>query len=99
MYAPIEYENELMNWFSKHLIEVFIAVIFAFMAWEARLLIDLSREVAVMKTDVAHINRAVNNVGAEEQTLRQMVVEIGSNVKVQAARIGALTDTVNRNHP
>lgn len=99
MYKPIDYENKLMNWFSRHLIEVLIAAIFAFMAWEATLLIDLSREVAVMKKDVAHINAAVNNVGKEEKSLRQLVVDIGNSQGIQAAKLESLVERVGRLHP
>ena len=82
MHTPNIYENEKLNWLSKHAMEVLIAVTLSFMAWEAMLLLDVKDRIIVLETDVSHINKSVNNVGENEKTIRQLVVDLGKTVGV-----------------
>ena len=82
MHIPNEYENETLNWLSKHAMEVLIGMTLAFMAWEALLLLEVKDRLTVVETNISHINKSVNNVGKNEKTIRQLVVEVRSDVEV-----------------
>ena len=86
MYEAISYENSKLDWLSKHLMEVFIGLVLAFMVWEASLLLELKNGQTINNVRIQHIDEAVNNVGAGEKTLRELVVETRQDVETLKQR-------------
>lgn len=86
MYVAAEYENETLDWLSKHLVELMLGLLVGFMMWEAKLLLDLKDQVTVNTVQIGHINKAVNDVGVNDKTLRELVVETRQDVEILKAR-------------
>lgn len=86
MYVAVEYENTTLNWLSKHAIEVLIGVTLGCMIWEATLLLEVKEQQTINNVKIEHINKAVNNVGENDKTLRELVEETRRDVDILKMR-------------
>lgn len=57
----------------KHIIELFFVTTIAFMGWEGLLLLEVLDRLTVVEVTLVHVDKAVNNVGDNEATLRELV--------------------------
>lgn len=80
MYVAVEYENDALNWLSKHAIECLIGLVIAFMVWEGRLLIELKNQQTINTVKLEHVNRAVNDVSDDDFTLREIVEQMRMDI-------------------
>lgn len=83
-----QHENSILNWLNKHAIEVLIGLMISIGAFQGWMLIDNRSRLSVVETNVDHINKAVNNVDDHEQTLREIVEQMGKDVAVLKSRSG-----------
>lgn len=68
-----QHENNILNWIQKHAVEVLIAILVAGFSTLITISSKNKIDIAVINSNVEHINEAVNNVGRDEQTLREAV--------------------------
>ena len=85
LYVP-EYENDILNWLAKHALEMLLAVTLMFMVWEGRLLLEIKDQQTRNTVQIEHINKAVNDVGDNEKTLREAVTEMNTALEVLQSR-------------
>lgn len=76
------YENEKLNWLMKHAVELLIAVTLMFMVWQANMLLAMNDRLTKTETQVEYINKAVNDVGPDQKSLRELVKDIHTDVEV-----------------
>jgi len=98
-YIPNEYENNKLNWLSKHSVEIFMAVIsffvslmIAFVVWEANLLLEMNDQLIKNTVNIQHINKAVNNAGESDRTLREIAVDNNEKIIENNKKIGILEE-------
>lgn len=98
-YIATKYENNKLNWLSKYLLQIvsglivfFISVTLSFMIWEAKLLLEVKDQVTMNKTEIAYINKAVNNVDPTADTLRQLIESLKEDFSSMEIDIGILKD-------
>lgn len=82
----IQREDAILDWLRKHIIELLLAAVLGLLTWELTLLIELKEEVAINSNNIAHINKAVNNVGADDKTLRTLIQETRNKVDILEER-------------
>lgn len=80
--TTVNQEGSILNWLTKHLIEICLAALIALMVWEAKLLISMDKRIMLLEVTASHVNKAVNNVGKSEKTLRQLVEDIETDVGI-----------------
>lgn len=76
------HENKILNWIQKHAVEVLIALSVAGFGTLITIASKNKIDIAVINSNVEHINDAVNNVGKDEETLREAVDSLQLDVEV-----------------
>lgn len=92
-YEATEYENETLNWISKHAFELLMTSMLAVLAWNLKLTLDIKDQQTINTVQIEHldarvedINHAVNDVDKHENTLRELVEQTRTDVKILKLR-------------
>lgn len=92
-YEATEYENETLNWISKHAFELLMTSMLAVLAWNLKLTLDIKDQQTINTVHIEHldarvedINHAVNDVDKHESTLRELVEQTRTDVKILKLR-------------
>lgn len=90
--------NNVMEFLSAHLIECLVAAEIAITVWLVREAHEAKKERALMKLEVSHINKSVNNADAGEKTLRELVKDNNEQIADVKAHVKVLDDRTKRRY-
>ena len=73
-------------------ISFFVSLMIAFVVWEANLLLEMNDQLIKNTVNIQHINKAVNNAGESDRTLREIAVDNNEKIIENNKKIGILEE-------